>query len=53
MHGANVDFGTNPPLISAIEGGDIEGLKLLLDAGADPNGLYGPEKESPLLTVAN
>jgi ankyrin repeat protein len=52
-HGANVDLGTNPPLISAIEGGDIEGLKLLLDAGADPNGLYGPQKESPLLTVAN
>jgi ankyrin repeat protein len=53
MYGANVDIGMNPPLISAIEGGDIEGLKLLLDAGADPNGLYGPEKESPLLTVAN
>jgi ankyrin repeat protein len=53
MHGAKLDFGTNPPLISAIEGGDITGLKLLLDAGADPNGLYGPQKESPLLTVAD
>ncbi|KAL5316387.1 hypothetical protein ACEPPN_015432 [Leptodophora sp. 'Broadleaf-Isolate-01'] len=52
-HGAKVDFGTSPPIISAIEGGDIESFKLLLDAGADPNGFYGPEKQSLLLTIAD
>jgi ankyrin repeat protein len=52
-HGADIGTGPNPPLISAIGGVDLPGVKLLLDAGADPNGTYGTEKRLPLQIAAD
>lgn len=52
-HGADIGAGPNPPLISAIQGADLKGTKLLLEAGADPNGTYGTEAKLPLQIAAD
>lgn len=52
-HGADINVGPNPPLISAIQGVDLKGTKLLLDAGANPNTTYGTEAKLPLQIAAD
>ncbi|OCK74009.1 ankyrin [Lepidopterella palustris CBS 459.81] len=54
-HGADISLGSNPPLISAITGMDLEAARGMLEAGADPNGLYclHDGEKTPLQVVAD
>ena len=61
-HGADGSLGPKPALASAIDSQDPACLKLLLEAGADPNQVYmsnvtkpgepGPQIETPLINAA-
>ncbi|KAI9043325.1 uncharacterized protein KD926_003855 [Aspergillus affinis] len=44
-HGASISLGNTPALCAAIRSGHFNATKAILDAGADPNVLYRPNRE--------